>query len=551
MQSLRRFLILYLTIAPIYLVTISGRIGTADSESMYNVSRSIANEGSMSAEPCNPEPRSSHCVPGTDDRYYAGFGLLPSLVAVPVVAGAGWVGAATGVDIRVVAGLLLSILTALVGAVVPVLLAFWLTRARVGWHLAVTGAALFAFASPLWHHSTKGFYSEPFFILFLLGTLLVVASARSTAHAVTAGFCFGLAVACRSVGLIMLPVVLLYLLLSDRDERRRGRFLVQRLVGFSCGILPAAIAIAWTNHARFGSPLESGYHLAFPDASSLLSTPLLEGLREVLTNGEVGLLVFVPWLILVPLSLVPSYRKRPSETVVAASLIAINLLFFAKYDSWHGGWAMGPRLLLPALPGAVLLVMSLVETHGVARGSEYGGAHSANRLLRYAFFLLVGVSVLFQLALAPYPMARYYHLQNYYESTGLQPPSRGYIIAEAVLSAGELFGGRPKGEALILDTVERDQQYAATVLDAGNLLSPGDYLRRIPNSINLTAPDLLLWKASAFGVPLPFAMLLAAALISLSAVAAWLLVLDDRRSRVRTVAGSTALLEARVVERHR
>src|ERR1700680_1818965 len=84
---------LYLFFTAVYLLTASGRIGISDGFAMFNVAQSAAHEGSLSAEPCVPQlpghqsdvRASNHCVPGVDGRYYAGFGLVPSLLAVPAI----------------------------------------------------------------------------------------------------------------------------------------------------------------------------------------------------------------------------------------------------------------------------------------------------------------------------------------------------------------------------------------------------------------------------------------------------------------------------------
>jgi hypothetical protein len=83
----RVYLSLYLFVTAVYLLAASGRIGLSNGFAMLNVAQSVVNEGSMSAEPCDPQQpgHPNHCVPGIDGRHYAAFGLVRSLLAAPAV----------------------------------------------------------------------------------------------------------------------------------------------------------------------------------------------------------------------------------------------------------------------------------------------------------------------------------------------------------------------------------------------------------------------------------------------------------------------------------
>jgi len=57
-----------------------------------------------------------------------------------------------------------------------------------------------------------------------------------------------------------------------------------------------------------------------------------------------------------------SLRKRtPSVALVIGGLIAIYLLFYARYDWWYGGGPWGPRFLVVILPLLCIGIAALVD----------------------------------------------------------------------------------------------------------------------------------------------------------------------------------------------
>ena len=57
--STRAWIALYGAVAALYLLTAPGRLGGSDALAMFNVTQSLATNGSFSADPCTPGPRSA------------------------------------------------------------------------------------------------------------------------------------------------------------------------------------------------------------------------------------------------------------------------------------------------------------------------------------------------------------------------------------------------------------------------------------------------------------------------------------------------------------
>jgi hypothetical protein len=58
----------------------------------------------------------------------------------------------------------------------------------------------------------------------------------------------------------------------------------------------------------------------------------------------------------------PAFARRfPREALLCVGVVAGYLLLHSTYTYWEGGWCWGPRLILPALPFALLPAASLLS----------------------------------------------------------------------------------------------------------------------------------------------------------------------------------------------
>jgi hypothetical protein len=487
-------------------LTASGRPGTADGAVMINVARSIAHKGTFEAWPCTPELNSNHCVPGVDGRYYAGFGLLPSALVVPPLLVAEAVAHRTGRDPSVLAAFAISLTTVAVGALVPALVALWLLRLGLPWTPSAAAALVVFFGSVLWYDSVKGFYSEPYFAAGLLATACLISTTSSPSGAFGAGAAFGVAIASRLVGIVFGPLLAVYGFAVHDGGTRGGR--LQRMCVFGLGVAPFLIAIVASNYVRFGDVTKTGYHLAYPTPAILFSTPLADGLRRLLADGEVGLLWFSPWVILLPWAWVAAWRRYRAECLLSMAMLAEGLFFFAKYKAWHGGWAFGPRMLTPCLPFAAPALASL-----------FAGLRDRTAVMRAAVVTLVTVAVLVQLGGAIYPMARYYQLATYHTIRKEPAPFAGSLPAAAWIDMPSLLGTTSEGPPL--RGARSTQSALPSPESRANTMTPDQFLRSFDNPVNLVSPDLWLWKAAMMGLPPTAAVALATALLLSSLTLLW------------------------------
>jgi hypothetical protein len=166
-----------------------------------------------------------------------------------------------------------------------------------------------------------------------------------------AGLCAGYAA---MTNYVMAVVVLLlggYLLLA---VRRKGGWL-----WFGVGLLGPFLLICAYNVVCFSTPFTTNYSYENPVFKTGENTfldvfllPQLEVIPLVLVSPFRGLFISSPVLLIGVYGLIGWLRTRKlrAEAWVMISIIAFLLLLITTFNGWHGGWAVGPRYLVPALP---------------------------------------------------------------------------------------------------------------------------------------------------------------------------------------------------------
>lgn len=245
--------------------------------------------------------------------------------------------------------------------------------------LAVTAQVLFLIITDMGYGYTKGlllallavfgtfalpyinfFFSEPLQALMITTTFFLLYRARSakdplTAYGLLAGggvaFCY--AVLTKAAVLILLPSFALYVLFCIKDKGRKKAF--ASAVSFSLPVIIFGFITAYLNYRHFGSIFDFGYG----SEAMLFTTPVTEGLKNLLFNPNKSVLIFAPFSVLFPYACWRFAGRFRAETLLIISLVAINLLFYATWWAWEGGESWGPRFLLPLLPLSVVPLAEL------------------------------------------------------------------------------------------------------------------------------------------------------------------------------------------------
>ncbi|HET9847797.1 MAG TPA: hypothetical protein VFR68_04490, partial [Candidatus Dormibacteraeota bacterium] len=277
---------------------------------------------------------------------YSYFGLAVSLLLVPLFA-LGQLLFHDGV-------VLLSIYEPLVAALTVVALLRLLVELGLSWRKSLSMALLYGFGSVAWYYSGVLYSDQLVGLMLTVGVLgaLRYDTTQQRRWALATGAALGLAVLARwdAALLVALPIggFLVARALPQLRNRVGAREVVDALAFAAPLFIVVAINLAY-DVLRYGRPLGYG-------AVGGFSTPLLTGLYGLLFSPGVGLIVYVPLVILAPFGVRALYRHRPSVAMLLSSLILIRLLFYALWNGWDGGSTWGPRFLVPVLPLLFVLI---------------------------------------------------------------------------------------------------------------------------------------------------------------------------------------------------
>jgi len=246
---------------------------------------------------------------------------------------------------------------------------------------AATGLVA-ALASPLAVYARLDF-SQPLATLCLLAALWCWLRARTSATllpAVGAGlgmaagiltrFDFTLVVVPGLVGLALHTVVT-----APTGQRRR---LISGLALAGLAVSAALSVVLIINAIRLGSPLAFGY----PNAWNTSVWPMLRGLIGHLFSPGAGLLWHFPLAALSLFSLAPLVGRHPVFAATVFVIVISHLVLYSVWRNWPGGYAWGPRFLVPLVPLLTIIVMLwAAETPHPARRWWVAGGVAASWLI--------------------------------------------------------------------------------------------------------------------------------------------------------------------------
>jgi hypothetical protein len=173
----------------------------------------------------------------------------------------------------------------------------------------------------------------------------------------------------------------------------------QTAAWLAAGAALPGIALALYHAVNFGGPLALPYDFSTQHNRSQgffmgLGVPQLGALASMLVTPYRGLLFSAPWLALALPGGVRLWRSRRAEAAVCVAIAILFLWLNASLVDWEGGWAMGPRYLVPAIPFLAVLAAGLALPSRVRPAVARAGWAAAAALAVYsAFFMLVGTAV--------------------------------------------------------------------------------------------------------------------------------------------------------------
>lgn len=339
-----------------YLVTYIGYIQSSDGLAVFATTESFVRRGEADMNQLLWMENQQGNI-GPDGNLYSRKGLGMTLLAAPFV----WLALIWQRLGLVETALILNpILTAATAALI------YRTGIRLRWERApaIATALLYGLATLAWPY-TQEFFSEPASAFGLFGAfygLLSFMQSGRKRYLALGGLAWGLAYLSRNVNLITLPVyvVALWLVLDRHIRRTRGSSITWQqtlrqewrpLVSFLIPVVAAGLISLWWNWFRFGNIFDSGYV-----ESESFSGNWLQGLFGLTVGPARGIIWYSPILLLAVPGAVWFWRHARRVLWIVLAISLLYLVVYAKWYMWHGGYAWGPRFLVPILPFLALLV---------------------------------------------------------------------------------------------------------------------------------------------------------------------------------------------------
>ncbi len=426
-MSQRRYgvVLLVALLFSIYTFTNSSKFHVVDEVSLFGVTESIALHGAVDTNAIAwtqwvNSPGEVLGAFGPEGDVYSKKGPAPAFVAVP------WYlvlrsFAKLNVSLGLLQGTLLwnGLVTALTAALV------WLVASQLGYSDRVGAllGLLFGLATIAWPYANQ-FFGEPLSALGLLLAFYGILAWRTQGRlrwALAGGIGAGLAVATVTAHVLLVAVLIGYAAAEVRWPKRwsatpaasggpagaaSARFgirsdVVAAAILFLIPLAAAGLFLLWYNALRFGSPFQTGYHF---DAGEGFNAPIWEGMYGLLLSPYRGVFWFTPLFVVSAASFVPFLRRHRQEGLLIAVLSLVLILLYSAWWMWWGGFAWGPRFLVPLTPFWVLLLAPLcsqlagrVAAWGASTKRNWRTALAAPGLSGWFLIVFALISLLVQL----------------------------------------------------------------------------------------------------------------------------------------------------------
>lgn len=265
------------------------------------------------------------------------------------------------------------LLSAIPSAILGIMIFNWLQKVTPNIPLRLLVVLIYGLLTPAFIYS-NAYYGHQLSAVLLFGAFYLLSDLKTYSrpfHAFLIGVLLAYSVVTEYPTILIVGVISLFAAWNYYRARKVRNML---WLAISAGL----IAIAWMvyNNHVFGGPLNLGYSYSelwqeqHQTGFMSLSLPSLEALWGISFGIYRGLFFYSPIMLLSIPGFILWWRSKSLRLeFFVAVLCALSMFFFNSTSAmWWGGFAVGPRYLLPGLP---FLALSLIYILDALKGQVW------------------------------------------------------------------------------------------------------------------------------------------------------------------------------------
>jgi hypothetical protein len=202
------------------------------------------------------------------------------------------------------------------------------------------------------------FFSEPLATLFVILSVFFLVwndldkrtSIRQQYFSVlSAGIFLGMAVTVHISAILFAPLFVLYGVYPFVRTRWFSKEGVLSAIVFCVGIGIFLALLGYYDYFRFGNAFETGRTELSGVTYATFVAPW-RGLYGLVLGSGKGIVWYCPGAVISLFFWRPFHKRFPALSYTILGSIVLRLLFIASRSDWHGGFSLGPRLLVMLIP---------------------------------------------------------------------------------------------------------------------------------------------------------------------------------------------------------
>lgn len=357
---------------------VEGPFETSGSNSRYALTEAIVEENTLFFN----NKRAEFSAPDIvffNGKYFSIFAPGVSFVGIPFY----FLGKTVGLP------QLVTFLSTTIFAILNTFLIFKIARKlSIGVYTSILSGIIFLFGTNAFTYAST-FIQHHLSITLILLALLNAFKRRTFLSNLSLGIIFSAGVLVDIPNIFLMSPIIFYVIFRHfkfETIKEKWKFsLKTNLIGILIGALPFILLFGWYNLKLTGSPFTLGQNIGRSDYPAgqtiqkkqeaskssqefrLVNLPFnprkqLSGFNILLFNNERGLFYYSPVLLFGLLGLILGYRHRNNNKKIRTwfllipAIAGINLILYSMFGDPWGGWAFGPRYLLPT---AAMLAIGL------------------------------------------------------------------------------------------------------------------------------------------------------------------------------------------------